>query len=164
MTIGFQKIPFLVSSDKEKLIMELILLFVLCVGLIAVIVTLMFKISLEGFNINQKIRENPDITMSKTTLIDLINDSFNKIDRYMYPMIICTIFLGMIIFYVVDKEIVPDESIDPTTFENVTTISVYDKNGREILNPDTEIRNLVNRDGELMIFVEYEIPTDTNQQ
>lgn len=144
--------------------MELILLFVLCVGLIAVIVTLMFKISLEGFNINQKIRENPDITMSKTTLIDLINDSFNKIDRYMYPMIICTIFLGMIIFYVVDKEIVPDESIDPTTFENVTTISVYDKNGREILNPDTEIRNLVNRDGELMIFVEYEIPTDTNQQ
>ena len=144
--------------------MELILLFVLCVGLIAVIVTVMFKISLEGFNINQKIRENPDITMSKTTLIDLINDSFNKIDRYMYPMIICTIFLGMIIFYVVDKEIVPDESIDPTTFENVTTISVYDKNGREILNPDTEIRNLVNRDGELMIFVEYEIPTDTNQQ
>lgn len=144
--------------------MELILLFVLCVGLIAIIVTLMFKISLEGFNINQKIRENPDITMSKTTLIDLVNDSFNKIDRLMYPMIICTIFLGMIIFYVVDKEIVPDKLIDPTTFENVTTISVYDKNGREILNPDTEIRNLVNRDGELMIFVEYEIPTDTNQQ
>lgn len=146
------------------MIMELILLFVLCVGLIAAIVTLMFKISLEGFNINQKIRENPDITMSKTTLMDLVNDSFNKIDRYMYPMIICAIFLGMIIFYVVDKEIVPDESIDPTTFENVTTISIYDKNGREILNPDTEIRNLVNRDGELMIFVEYEIPTDTNQQ
>ena len=146
------------------MIMELILFFVLCVGLIAIIVTLMFKISLEGFNINRRIKENPDITMSKTTLMDLVNDSFNKIDRYMYPTIICAIFLGMIIFYIVDKEIVPDKPIDPTTFENVTTISVYDRNGREILNPDTEIRNLVNRDGELMIFVEYEIPTDTNQQ
>lgn len=144
--------------------MELILLFVLSVGLIATIVTLMFKISVEGFNINQKIRENPDITMSKTTLMDLVTDSFNKIDRLMYPIIICAIFLGTIIFYITDTKMVTDKPIDPTTFENVTTISVYDKNGREILNPNTEIRNLVNRDGELMIFVEYEIPTDTNQQ
>lgn len=144
--------------------MELILLFILSIGLIAAIVTFMFKISVEGFNINQKIRENPDITMSKTTLIDLINDSFNKIDRYMYPVVICAIFLGTIVFYFVDREVVQDEPIDPTTFENVTEISVYDKNGREILNPDTEIRNLVNRDGELMIFVEYKIPIDTNQQ
>ena len=142
--------------------MELILLFVLCVGLIAIIVTLMFKISVEGFNINQKIRENPDITMSKTTLMDLVTDSFNKIDRLMYPIIICAIFLGTIIFYITDTKMVTDKPIDPTTFENVTTISVYDKNGREILNPDTEIRNLVNRDGELMIFVEYEIPVNDN--
>lgn len=141
---------------------ELVLLFVLSVALIAIIVTLMFKISVEGFNINQKIKENPDITMSKTTLMDLVTDSFNKIDRLMYPIIICAIFLGMIIFYITDREVVTDKPIDPTTFENVTTISVYDKNGREILNPDTEIRNLVNRDGELMIFVEYEIPVNDN--
>ena len=143
--------------------MELIVLFVLSIGLIAIIVTLMFKISVEGFNINQKIRENPDITMSKTTLMDLVNDSFNKIDRFIYPVVICAMFLGMIVFYMTDREIVTDKPIDPTTFENVTTISVYDKNGREILNPDTEIRNLVNRDGELMIFVEYEIPVNNNQ-